>query len=647
MKHFLSLISLLFFAYILPIQANVTSWEKEYQSQIDYTKCIITFENEEVKEKQYNLFRKVDGLRSAAVHTPIPNTNSTILRLKGGQENYAQVIEELKAEPSIQQISPYIKTPSGQEIGILNEFFVRLKNNTDLPILESYFCEEGVCSIEPHEWLQQVYRIKTTKEASFSILDMAISAQQSGLFDYAEPNYLIHPKVTAEVDDPYFDRQWALDNTGSSRQFSGTPDADMNVTSAWNITTGDPAIRIAVLDSGVDTNHLDLVDNLLPGFDATDGDTDGFPTFNFSNDGHGTACAGILAAKGNNGEGVAGVAYDCSLVPIRVFYYVDTLNSVLPFSTSDWMAAGISWAWQEGKADVLSNSWAFPQFLMALLPGDPAIVEQAITEAATLGRGGKGSLLFFSSGNDGIDPYWPANVPGAISVNATSMCDERKSETSCDRESWAGNWGVGLEISGPGVKVATTDAISRNGYETGDYKFDFNGTSAACPNVAGVAALIFSANPYLSAFQAKDILLSTADRTGGYAYDSVGVHGTWSKELGYGRVNAAVALVEALGTVAVEEGELLEEMSLEVYPNPTHDQINIKLLGGAANEMVSISIYTSSGQQIYHDQFSDLQLSSKRTISLPFNNVNWKSGTYLVAVKTAQKVSTKKIIVLR
>ncbi len=642
MKYFFTLISSLFFAHILPTQGAITSWKNEYATQIDDKKCIVTFEEGIDENVQYNLYRKVKGLRATQAHTPIPNTNTTILRLRGGKENYQQVIEALKKEKSVQQVTPFFKTPSGEELGILSEFFVRIKEKQDEDLLEAFFCGAGVCSIEPHQWLQQVYRIKTTKETSFTVLDMAISAHQSGLFDYAEPNYLLHPRVTAEVDDTYFGRQWPLLNTGGPLQWNGKPNADMNVVSAWDITTGSPDIRIAVLDSGVDTNHIDLVDNLVTGFDAIGENTKGYPTFNYEQDGHGTACAGILAAKGNNEEGVAGVAYDCSLVPVRLFYYLDTLMTVLPFSTSDWMATGISWAWQEGDADVLSNSWAFPQFLINLLPGDPAIVEQAITEAATKGRGGKGCLLFFSSGNDGLDPYWPAGIEGAISVNATSMCDERKSETSCDREDWAGNWGTGLEISGPGVKVPTTDATSREGYENGDYTFTFNGTSAACPNVAGVAALLLSANPSLSAWQAKDILFRTADRVGGYAYDSIGVHGTWSRELGYGRVNAAIALVEALTTVGGVEGNMHTNWSIDYYPNPVQEQLHIKIMGLPSNDWLRISIYTINGQQVYQEQFNNLQLSSKQLISIPFNDLALKSGTYLVTIASANQTDHHK-----
>jgi subtilisin family serine protease len=128
--------------------------------------------------------------------------------------------------------------------------------------------------------------------------------------EYAEPAYLFHPLSTVP-DDPLFPQQWSHDNTGQS---GGTPDADMDSVEAWDFGTGSSATIVAVLDSGVDSDHPDLVDNLLPGLDMV-----GSPAGLEDDFGHGTQVAGNIAARGNNAIGVAGVCWNCSIFPIKVF----------------------------------------------------------------------------------------------------------------------------------------------------------------------------------------------------------------------------------------------------------------------------------------------------------------------------------------
>ena len=108
--------------------------------------------------------------------------------------------------------------------------------------------------------------------------------------------------------DPYFPNQWHLHNTGQS---GGTPDADINGPEAWEITTGDPNVIVAVLDYGVDSTHPDLAENLVPGYDFYDDDEQPEPVLDHRVNAHGTACAGLIAARGNNELGVAGVTWDC------------------------------------------------------------------------------------------------------------------------------------------------------------------------------------------------------------------------------------------------------------------------------------------------------------------------------------------------
>ena len=221
------------------------------------------------------------------------------------------------------------------------------------------------------------------------------------------------------------------------------------------------------------------------------------------------------------------------------------------------ISEGINWAWQNG-ADIISNSWGG-------LPN--SYVDNAITNALTKGRNGKGCVVVFATGNSNNEVQYPANSnPDIIAVGAMSPCGERKNPSSCDTEQWGSCYGKELDVMAPGVLIATTDLQGDNGYnpkvfihrEAGgtkltsdfsdkDYTNCFNGTSSACPHVAGVAALILSVNPNLTAKQVSDIIEKTAQKVGGYNYQNDPNHpnGTWNYEMGYGLVDAYEAVKTA------------------------------------------------------------------------------------------------------
>jgi hypothetical protein len=129
------------------------------------------------------------------------------------------------------------------------------------------------------------------------------------------------------------------------------------------------------------------------------------------------------------------------------------------------------------------------------------------------------------------------------------MCDERKSPASCDGETWWGsNYGNGLDVVAPGVKIYATDISGYSGYTLNDYYSHFNGTSSACPQVAGVSALILAVNPELTYYQVREILEGTTDKVPNYDYSNGSSHpnGSWNNEVGYGRINAYNAVSETL-----------------------------------------------------------------------------------------------------
>jgi len=233
------------------------------------------------------------------------------------------------------------------------------------------------------------------------------------------------------------------------------------------------------------------------------------------------------------------------------------------------LANGINWAVQNG-AHIISNSWGSDLLISSL-------IDDAITNALTNGRGSLGCVVVFATGNDNGAVQYPANSnPNILAVGAMSQCGQRKSPTSCDTEfRWGSNFGATLDIVAPGVLIPTTDRTGVNGYNpnipihtwsggnllttdytNNDYTTWFNGTSSACPHVAGVAALILSVNPSLTGPQVRDIIEQTAQKVGGYNYTTTTgrPNGTWHNEMGYGLVNALCAVQNALMRLASISG---------------------------------------------------------------------------------------------
>jgi len=555
----------------------------------------------------------------------------TIMTAKGFLLLEVSDVEHLLKTEAVLYMSPVFSASKNQYITFSNELFVAFHKPVSKGSI-SYIEEKYKIRLDAKfNALPDVYKFKISEKNTSKLFELSqlISSEKS--VRYCQPNYMFTPSVSS--NDPFFFRQWALQNTGIPQQFNGTPGADMKVTEAWEISRGSALIRVAILDSGVDTLHPDLLGNLLPGFDATEQGTNGHPGMNYSSDAHGTACAGIVAAVADNGIGIAGVAPLCKIVPVRLFHYINFMGQIIPWSTSEWMVNGITWAWQEGKADVMSNSWGITDQFLSMFPGQDSIVNQAIYLALSQGRNGKGVPMLFSSGNDGDAPIWPSRIPEVIAVNATSMCDERKNPTSCDNESfWEGNWGEDLDIAAPGVKIYTTDISGPFGYSNGDYTATFNGTSAACPNAAGVMALILSVNPNLNVQQARYILESTCDKVGGYDYDTQKSSGSWSQELGYGRVNALNALIKAQSFLQVNV-----ENSFYVYAdNATNKSVVVCKLDNMSE--ITLEIFDLKGRSIavYNIGKRD------KGVHYFYINENLKQGLYFARLVLDGQSSTVK-----
>jgi subtilisin family serine protease len=268
---------------------------------------------------------------------------------------------------------------------------------------------------------------------------------------------------------------------------------EISAPAAWAVTRGAPSTILAVLDSGVDAAHSELAGKLVPGYDALNGDSD--PA---DDNGHGTSVAGVAAAETNNGTGLAGVCWLCSIMPVKV---VDASGT----GTTSSVAAGIVWATDHG-ARVVNMSVAGPAGTDTLAA--------AVRYAAD-----GGVLMVAAAGNDGaVAPTYPASYPGVVAVGATVL--GRTLYPFSNRGSW-------VALTAPGCTTAPSRTVTQ-------YTF-FCGTSAAAPLVAGVAGLVVSAAPGASAATVRQVLETTATPAG-------------DGSVAYGAVDAYRAVAAVAGT---------------------------------------------------------------------------------------------------
>ncbi|MDP2313166.1 MAG: S8 family serine peptidase [Pseudomonadota bacterium] len=358
--------------------------------------------------------------------------------------------------------------------------------------------------------------LRVEPSAGTDDLALARTLQGRGV-RYALPD-LVFTLVPAMLpDDPWVDREWHLENTG---QGGRTVDVDIDAEVAWRYATGAGQL-IAVLDSGVQLDHPDL--SVIAGYDYIGRDDDPSPDFEDSSGPHGTGAAGIAAALGNNGYGVAGVAYDADVYAIRLIGGETSLDDLYNAFT-EAVDAG---------ASVLSNSWGFGTACESI-PADD-VFSDMFEYAEEQGRGGLGSAVVFAAGNGACDIAGDGMLRNrkAVVVSAVEWYDSR---------AWYSSYGESVDIAAP-TSILTTDLLP-GGYGSfeGDDAFadGFSGTSASTPVVAGVMALMFEANPRITAKQARDVLCDTGIKIDA---DLAGWDGDGrSPYYGCGRVDAGAAV---------------------------------------------------------------------------------------------------------
>lgn len=358
------------------------------------------------------------------------------------QELPDQILVKARARVSEGRVKNVLRPMRGQQLGVIHQIGVRI--------------------------------IRVPADQRQAILDQL---NRDPDIEFAEADALVAPDFTP--NDPSYSSQWHLPK--------------ISAPAAWDLTTGTSNVIVAIIDSGVDATHPELAGLTVPGWNFYNNNSNTADVY-----GHGTSVAGTAIARGNNGVGIASVAWNCRIMPIRV-------SNTSGSATFSAMAQGLTYAADHG-ARVANVSYA-------------GAARSATVQTAAAYLAAHGGLTVASSGNDGTTLTDPDNA-SILAVSST---------TSTDTLSTFSTRGPFVDLSAPGSSIYTTKM--GGGYRT------MSGTSFAAPVVAGVAALMFSADPTLTPAEVETILEQTALDLGAVGYDT---------SFGWGRVNAYQAVLAAL-----------------------------------------------------------------------------------------------------
>ncbi|MCW4001514.1 MAG: S8 family serine peptidase [Candidatus Bathyarchaeota archaeon] len=411
--------------------------------------------------------------------------------------------------------------------------------------------------------------IKTSASTASSFVSQIQSL--GSIVKYVEPNGKY--SVASTPNDQYWSLQWGLRRVGADY--------------AWNTTVGSGDLLVAVIDTGVDYTHPDLQANYVGlGYDFVNNDSDPLDDF-----GHGTHCAGIIAATVNNTIGIAGVAQvkimaEKGLGAEGSGSYVSLANCIINAT--------------DAGADIISNSWG----------GSSAssLIEEAINYAIA-----HGALVIAAAGNENTDqPLYPAAYNGVVAVAASNVSDTKASFS---------NYGSWVDVSAPGVMIYSTMPtyhVTMNDQPRFTTTYSYaNGTSMACPVAAGVAALIWSRYPSMTAEFVREQLEATCDDAGTPGFDN---------NFGYGIVNAQRG---------IEEAPVAHDLAAATWVKPSFAMLdaaqsfNLTVLNrGLMNETnVQISLLVN-GSTV--DSTSILALAAYRAASVVLSWTPSAVGTYNV-----------------
>lgn len=486
-----------------------------------------------------------------------PEAGVEVYRLPSG---HLQEINTLKRDihdlPDIRFAGRVLVDPISKEPVLYTEnIFVKFKDRIDPAACEAMISEFGLDLRERLSYADNAYFVSAPEGTGQKVFDIAEQLLEREEVEYCHPE-LVRERTLKTIPP----QQWHL----AQATINGVlVDAHANVGAAHDITRGE-GITIAIIDDGIDIDHLEFSSNgkITGAKDMMSGMDD--PRPKYSGDNHGTACAGVACASGM--DKAIGVAPQARLMPIRL---AAALGSKKEADAFTWAA--------DNDADIISCSWG-PSDGKWWDANDPthsqrvpmgAMTKLAIDYATQKGRGGRGCIILFAAGNgnESVDNDGYASYEKVIAVAA---CNDR------GKRSVYSDYGNAIWCSFPSSDMGyaplnqpapltpgiwTTDRKGRQGYNPGEntkggidgnYTNSFGGTSSACPGAAGVAALILSIAPQLLWHQVRDLMKRACDKidveSGAYKANGHSIY------YGFGRLNAATAVQLARSAREVAPG---------------------------------------------------------------------------------------------
>lgn len=388
--------------------------------------------------------------------------------------------------------------------------------------------------------LANVYVLEVSTSADPA--EVVAELSDNPMVEYIEEDGLAWATATYP-NDPYFGSQWGLHNYN---------DADIDAPEAWDMFTGSRSTIIAVVDTGVDRYHQDLSGKVTAGYDFVNNDSNPM-----DDHGHGTHVAGIAAAKTNDNRGIAGVCWECQVMPVKVL-------SSSGGGYWSWVAQGIAYAVAHG-AQVINMSLGGTGYSSTLYYAVRAAYNANVTLVASAGNSGYYYCDYY--------PWYsrvgyPAKFRETISVAATDRYDNRAYFSSCSPYTYE------MDVAAPGVSILSSLPYNRYAY--------WNGTSMAAPHVAGAVGVLLSVNSTLTPDKVKKCL-----------HDSADYLGSW-RLFGAGRLNLKTLLDECACTIRGTSGNdtLQGTMGKDVICGfGGHDSIfglsgDDVLIGGDGNDFI-------------------------------------------------------------